>query len=382
MKTNNNGTTAAQVSNNNRENLNATNVASNNKNNVESLDECTTAYHHATAASVAHICRTIAEAVGICYASTFPASDMELSLDDFAKWQTATEPDDTMNPAAPFFFAVRKQGSESGTREHCKERCSILGAPVYVIKVEREEAAGLFTLKVRVSSPATREHITRAAELADTVGSEAAPRLAQFEDLKQKHPAAVLIFSDDRAAYYTCYNEDADRAAGVLGLTINAAEGFRFVSFPAACLTAYLARLVRCGIRCAVCEQTEQKKAERITEKSEDAKPARNLAATIADSTARTLAAIKPKAAALTSAAALLLVRVLFMAAGLASGLAVIFAVAVVVPEITPDGFASALLLRLPALFAAVGLWAIAYNWAVYRAMPDSLRRYIMDGHR
>ena len=100
------------------------------------------------------------------------------------------------------------------------------------------------------------------------------------------------------------------------------------------------------------------------------------------DRAARTLAAIKPKAAALTSAAALLLVRVLFMAAGFASGLAVLFAVAVVVPEITPAGFVSALLLRLPALLAAVGLWAIAYTWTANRAMPDSLRRYIMYGHR
>lgn len=83
-----------------------------------------------------------------------------------------------------------------------------------------------------------------------------------------------------------------------------------------------------------------------------------------------------------TSRAALLLVRVLFMAAGLASGLAVMFAVAVIVPKITPDGFASILLLRLPAILAAVGLWVIAYTWTVNRAMPDSLRRYIMDGHR
>ena len=82
------------------------------------------------------------------------------------------------------------------------------------------------------------------------------------------------------------------------------------------------------------------------------------------------------------AAALLLLVRVLFMVVGLSSGLAVMFGAALVIPEVTPDGFASALLLRLPAMAAAVGLWGIAYSWTVQHAMPDSLRRFIMYGHK
>ena len=350
---------------------------------VEVLNECLTAYHHTTAARVAHICQTIAESVGVCYGSTLPAFDMAISLQQFGEWQTATTPDDEMNPAAPFFFAVRKQGTESGTREHCKERCRILGAPVYVIKVEREEAAGLFTLKVRVSSPATREHVTHTAELAKTIGNEAAPRLAQFETLKEKHPAALLIFREDCPASYVLYNEDADTAAEVLGLTVNTAEGFRFASFPADRLSDYLPRIIRSGHRCAICERIEEKKPGRITEKYEAA-PADTEQAEKAkqNRTARTIATIKQKAAALATAAALLLSRVLFIAAGAASGLAAMFAAACLLPHITPAGFVACLLLRVPALFAFVGLWASAYIWALNNLLPARVLGYIMHGNK
>lgn len=134
---------------------------------VEVIGECTTAYHHTTAARVAQVCKTIAEAVGVFSGSQYPAADMVQDLNRFAKWEISAEANEEVNPAAPFWFAVRKQGSESGTREHCKERCAVLGRPVYVIKVEREELPGLFTLKVRVSSPATAEKVTEAANATE-----------------------------------------------------------------------------------------------------------------------------------------------------------------------------------------------------------------------
>lgn len=319
---------------------------------VETLNECTTAHHHTTAARVAHICQTIAEAVGVCYGSTLPAFDMVISLQQFDEWQTAITPNDEMNPAAPFFFAVRKQGTESGTREHCKERCSILGAPVYVIKVEREEAAGLFTLKVRVSSPATGEHVAHVAELAKTIGKEAAARLGQFGNLKEKHPAALLIFRENRADAYTLYNEDADTAAGVLGETISAADGFRFVTFPAANLNEYLPRLIRAGHRCAICEQVEEPKQPcRITEKltntpaatsepTEEPKgesKAAEMAAVVADYAAGTWNhTIKPAAVKFgrkAAAVSLIAFRFVWFTGILAAALACMFAAAYIIAD-------------------------------------------------
>ena len=108
--------------------------------------ENVTTKEHATAARVATICETIAEAVGVTFDSSYPAADMVQDLNRFAKWQSiAADADDVIDPRAPFYFAVRRQGSESGTREHAAERCRVLGAPVYVVKVEREHnEAGAF----------------------------------------------------------------------------------------------------------------------------------------------------------------------------------------------------------------------------------------------
>lgn len=108
--------------------------------------ENVTTKEHATAARVATICENIAEAVGVAFDSSYPAADMVQDLNRFTKWQSiAADADDVTDPRAPFFFAVRRQGSESGTRKHAAERCRVLGAPVYVVKVEREQnEAGAF----------------------------------------------------------------------------------------------------------------------------------------------------------------------------------------------------------------------------------------------
>lgn len=131
---------------------------------IENVSECTTVRRHATAGRVAEICKTIANAVSVCYGSSFPVTDMATDLDRFGAWCAGEDEYDVMEAAAPFWFAVRKRGSESGTREHVKERCKHLGAPVYVIKVEREEYTALYTVTVRVSSPATGEKVADSNE--------------------------------------------------------------------------------------------------------------------------------------------------------------------------------------------------------------------------
>lgn len=131
---------------------------------VENESENTTVYRHTTGEKVATIARTIADAVGVCFGSSFPASDMVHDLARFDRWQRGESTPDIMDASAAFFFAVRKQGSESGRVSYVRERCKHLGAPVYVLKVEREEIAGLYTLKVRVSSPATGESVADAWE--------------------------------------------------------------------------------------------------------------------------------------------------------------------------------------------------------------------------
>lgn len=214
---------------------------------VEKESEVTTTYHHTTAARVAQVCQAIAEAVGVFSGSQYPAADMAQDLNRFNKWAEAVETSDEVNPAAPFWFAVRKQGSESGTREHCKSRCAVLGAPVYVIKVERENVPGLLTLKVRVSSPATAQAVTGANEKPDT--------RKQYAELKTKHPDALLLFGCGE--YYETYKEDAETLAAAFGLTISSENGHSVANFPADLLSDYLPALIRKGHRVAICDQLE-----------------------------------------------------------------------------------------------------------------------------
>jgi len=162
---------------------------------VEPFGECTTRRRHCTAARVRELATVLAEAVGVTYASSFPASDMAIDCDTFDKWARFFTGCEYVDPAAPFFFAIRKQGSESGTRQHCRERCKVLGHPVYVLKVEREERADLFTLYVRVYSPTTGEEVARAWEdkkNADRIEAEReANKSAEFlAEFKERETAA------------------------------------------------------------------------------------------------------------------------------------------------------------------------------------------------
>ena len=39
----------------------------------------------------------------------------------------------------PFYIAIREQGTESGYKEYCIERCKILGYPLIVAKIETDK---------------------------------------------------------------------------------------------------------------------------------------------------------------------------------------------------------------------------------------------------
>lgn len=90
------------------------------------------------------------------------------------------------------------------------------------------------------------------------------PILRQYEQIKEKHPDAVLLFRTGE--FYTMYHEDAETASRVLGITkrtgsdLNGARNYAvpFASFPRHALDTYLPRLVRAGCRVAICDQLEQ----------------------------------------------------------------------------------------------------------------------------
>ena len=82
----------------------------------------------------------------------------------------------------------------------------------------------------------------------------------QFQDLKAKHPDAVLLFRC--GDFYETYEDDAEVVARDLGITLtkSSKDGSRMVGFPHHALDSYLPKLIRAGLRVAICDQLEDPK--------------------------------------------------------------------------------------------------------------------------
>jgi len=95
------------------------------------------------------------------------------------------------------------------------------------------------------------------------------PMFKQFCDLKKKHPDAVLLFRC--GDFYECYEEDAIKAAEVLCLTEihNSEDNVTIAGFPHHALDTYLPKLIRAGLRVAICDDitSPSKKSKKSTQK-------------------------------------------------------------------------------------------------------------------
>ena len=82
--------------------------------------------------------------------------------------------------------------------------------------------------------------------------------IRQFNELKKKHPDAMLLFR--RNSFYELYRQDAVKAATVLAIEIedrilpDYKRPVKVASFPQSALDIYLPRLIRSGIRVAICD--------------------------------------------------------------------------------------------------------------------------------
>lgn len=89
--------------------------------------------------------------------------------------------------------------------------------------------------------------------------------MKQYEEMKQKHPDAVLLFRV--GDFYETYAEDAVTASEILGITLTKRNGgsepIYLAGFPHNDLDVYLPKLVRAGERVAICEQLEDPKIKR-----------------------------------------------------------------------------------------------------------------------
>ncbi|MBR1525728.1 MAG: DNA mismatch repair protein MutS [Prevotella sp.] len=90
------------------------------------------------------------------------------------------------------------------------------------------------------------------------------PMMQQFYSLKGKHPDALLLFRC--GDFYETYSEDAVVASKILGITLTQrsksikGEATQMAGFPHHALDTYLPKLIRAGMRVAICDQLEDPK--------------------------------------------------------------------------------------------------------------------------
>lgn len=87
--------------------------------------------------------------------------------------------------------------------------------------------------------------------------------MKQFNEIKAKHPDAILLFRC--GDFYETFSADAIRASNVLGITLTkrangAGKTIELAGFPHHALDTYLPKLVRAGMRVAICDQLEDPK--------------------------------------------------------------------------------------------------------------------------
>ncbi|MES2836522.1 MAG: DNA mismatch repair protein MutS [Bacteroidota bacterium] len=99
--------------------------------------------------------------------------------------------------------------------------------------------------------------MSKKAEVVET------PLMKQYNAIKAKYPDALLLFRV--GDFYETFGEDAVKASGILGIVLtkraNGSAAFiELAGFPHHSLDTYLPKLVRSGLRVAICDQLEDPK--------------------------------------------------------------------------------------------------------------------------
>ena len=90
----------------------------------------------------------------------------------------------------------------------------------------------------------------------------------QFDNLKKKHPDAMLL--SRTGDFYEIYRQDAVKAAAILAITLTnriipgEKEPMKMTMFPYDKLDDYLPKLIREGTRDATCDKLEDPKLKKL----------------------------------------------------------------------------------------------------------------------
>ncbi|MDA9070596.1 DNA mismatch repair protein MutS [Flavobacteriaceae bacterium] len=99
--------------------------------------------------------------------------------------------------------------------------------------------------------------------MAKSTTKKITPLMKQYNAIKEKYPDAMLLFRV--GDFYETFGEDAKKAAGVLGIILTkrgagSETETALAGFPYHSLNTYLPKLVKAGMRVAICDQLENPK--------------------------------------------------------------------------------------------------------------------------
>lgn len=128
----------------------------------------------------------------------------------------------------------------------------------------RQEAKAKAKAEQEAKEKAEAEEAAKPKQIVEAI--TAAPLIEQYQEMKKKHPDAVLLFRC--GDFYECFGDDAKTASDVLGITLTtrangSAEKIYLAGFPHHALDTYLPKLVRAGLRVAICEQLDEPKVKK-----------------------------------------------------------------------------------------------------------------------
>lgn len=98
--------------------------------------------------------------------------------------------------------------------------------------------------------------------MAKSKSSKTTPLMKQYNTIKDKYPDAMLLFRV--GDFYETFGEDAVSASRILNIVLtnrnNGGERSELAGFPHHSLNTYLPKLVKAGLRVAICDQLEDPK--------------------------------------------------------------------------------------------------------------------------
>jgi len=108
------------------------------------------------------------------------------------------------------------------------------------------------TVPTEINAAAVKNAVTK------NPAEKITPMMAQYMGIKEQHPDMLVFYR--MGDFYELFHEDAEKAARILGITLTArgssgGQPIKMCGVPFHSLEGYLAKLVKIGESCAICEQ-------------------------------------------------------------------------------------------------------------------------------